>query len=614
MNVLVYSGPGVSQTSLEATLSTLKSLLGPNFALQTVSPKALESEPWTVSCALLVIPGGRDLPYLASLEKAIPKIVNYVRAGGSYLGICAGAYFASGRIEWEMGTPLEVQGERPLKFFPGLSQGCMYPGFQYDTENGARTVSVVTDDGKKVVKGLYYNGGGEFVVQESMKGVKALAYYHDSDKLDRVAGVSCHFGSGKAVLWHIHPEYSIESALVTAAASRSVEKPPTADEIRQLEMERQSLLCDTLRILGLSFPPPNIDRNPPSHPLPQHVYANGLSHSILGTMEDTLVSIQDDSGIIDDTTDRFKIHRASALSNIQDEQLGSDGTQHIMFHRELPKRGEDILSFSVTSYFDALSKARNTHGSSAPSAPLLCELGDILLYAEAVTSTQTLLERNIKTLEVLPVPLLSMATYQLSGRGRGNNVWVSPRGCLQWSLLLRPPSQFRSNKLVFIQYLVGLAVVEACRDVMGKIGESVALKWPNDIYAKVRTSKGEESRKIGGILLNPDGPRANPKLTMENMAATIMAIFGRMWNDFITAESFEPFMDLYLDRWMHSDQLVTLESVRPPIRARIVGITPDYGLLRTVPETRKPGESEFIDLQPDGNSFDMMAGLIRTKK
>ncbi|KAG9030080.1 biotin holocarboxylase synthetase [Serendipita sp. 407] len=101
---------------------------------------------------------------------------------------------------------------------------------------------------------------------------------------------------------------------------------------------------------------------------------------------------------------------------------------------------------------------------------------------------------------------------------------------------------------------------------------------------------------------------------MENMAATIMVIFGRMWNEFIAAGSFEPFVDLYLDRWIHSDQLVTLESVHPPVRARIVGITPEYGLLRTIPETYKAGGPEFIDLQPDGNSFDMMAGLIRTKK
>lgn len=107
---------------------------------------------------------------------------------------------------------------------------------------------------------------------------------------------------------------------------------------------------------------------------------------------------------------------------------------------------------------------------------------------------------------MLPVPILSLGTYQLSGRGRGGNLWASPLGCLQWSLLVRPPPQFPNNKLVFIQYLVGVAVVKACKELVGSAapgGAKVVLKWPNDIYAKTRGPKGEEVlRKIGGILVN----------------------------------------------------------------------------------------------------------------
>lgn len=61
-----------------------------------------------------------------------------------------------------------------------------------------------------------------------------------------------------------------------------------------------------------------------------------------------------------------------------------------------------------------------------------------------------------------------------------------------------------------------------------------------------------------------------------------------------------------------------------PQRVKIVSITPDHGLLRTVlvdvdrngKEVFGGGGSakrQFIDLQPDGNSFDMLAGLIKTK-
>ena len=55
---------------------------------------------------------------------------------------------------------------------------------------------------------------------------------------------------------------------------------------------------------------------------------------------------------------------------------------------------------------------------------------------------------------------------------------------------------------MFIQYLFALAVVEACREgnVLGKWGERIRLKWPNDIYALL--GEGEEKRKVGGILVN----------------------------------------------------------------------------------------------------------------
>ena len=101
----------------------------------------------------------------------------------------------------------------------------------------------------------------------------------------------------------------------------------------------------------------------------------------------------------------------------------------------------------------------------------------------------------------LGVPLLSLASHQLSGRGRGSNVWLSPSGCLQFSLLLRLRlSEFPASRLVFVQYLVGIAVVEACRheNVLGKLGEKIRLKWPNDIYAVTH----DGIRKIGGILVN----------------------------------------------------------------------------------------------------------------
>lgn len=65
-----------------------------------------------------------------------------------------------------------------------------------------------------------------------------------------------------------------------------------------------------------------------------------------------------------------------------------------------------------------------------------------------------------------------------------------------------------------------------------------------------------------------------------------------------------------------SDQLVTLTTTTPPTTVRITGITSDYGLLRTMPERTGWSSStdlSYIDLQPDGNSFDLMTGMIKLK-
>lgn len=116
--------------------------------------------------------------------------------------------------------------------------------------------------------------------------------------------------------------------------------------------------------------------------------------------------------------------------------------------------------------------------------------------------------RNPIFLRALPVPLLSLATRQLSGRGRGSNPWVSPAGCLQFSLLLRPGlSSLPASRLVFVQYLFALAVVDASRELLGQAGDRIKLKWPNDIYALVNVTDEEgrireEKRKIGGILVS----------------------------------------------------------------------------------------------------------------
>lgn len=115
--VLVYSGPGVSPLSLSHTLLTLSLHLLPYYTVQPVSAETLANQPWEPSCALLVIPGGRDSPYVHELTmktRVTRRIKEFVNEGGRYLGICAGAYFASAEVRFDVGGGLEVSGQRDL--------------------------------------------------------------------------------------------------------------------------------------------------------------------------------------------------------------------------------------------------------------------------------------------------------------------------------------------------------------------------------------------------------------------------------------------------------------------------------------------------------------------
>jgi biotin---protein ligase len=393
MNVLVYSGPGISQNSLSYTISTLKQLLQPNYVVQSVSPKILVTEPWSPSCALLVFPGGRDLPYLSYLTgPAMATIAKYVRSGGSYLGFCAGAYFASGRVEWEIGTPIEVQGDRPLKFFPGPSHGCAYPGFQYESERGARSVSIALPEGTHQ-HGLYYNGGGHFVMPESIPGITALAYYDDNDKPGMVAGVACEVEKGKAALWHVHLEFPSNCNLALEAAARS-SKVLSSEALLKSESDRQSLLRDTLEFLGLDIGgKDNSDvPQPPSKPLPQLLCG---TQPQVDAIARALHQLRDEKlSLIEDANDTFQLHEAttnSALSQISQDEKTVDIRHIVVFNDAIPS-GLLTPHFSIEAYFGNLANAQRKYPTS-PSPPLQSPIGSVLLYGEAVTSTQTLLQR-----------------------------------------------------------------------------------------------------------------------------------------------------------------------------------------------------------------------------
>ena len=202
-------------------LYTLRRLLAPHYAVTPVTGDMILKEPWTSTCALLVIPGGADLEYCRILNGAGNRTIEqFVRRGGAYLGFCAGGYYGSKRCEFEVGNKtLQVIGDRELSFFPGTCRGCAFPGFVYHSDAGARATELnVSKEALSVgavpdVFKSYYNGGGVFVDAPlyADKGVEVLASYTEKVHVDSGRGtaavVYCKVGDGSVILTGTHPEF-----------------------------------------------------------------------------------------------------------------------------------------------------------------------------------------------------------------------------------------------------------------------------------------------------------------------------------------------------------------------------------------------------------------------
>ncbi|KAG8987136.1 ATP binding, partial [Tulasnella sp. 427] len=409
INVLVYDGPGVSQTSVTHTLHSLRNLLRPNYSVNTITPQALVNDPWTASCALLVIPGGRDIPYVSALAKANPRIKEYVKLGGSFLGICAGGYYGSARVEWEIGTHLEVVGDRELAFFPGTAKGCAFEGFVYESEAGARAIDVLVNatESPKTFKGIYYNGGGYFENAENLqsKGVRILSTYPNGPAKGKAAAVACDVGAGRAILLGPHIEYPI--TLEPAASALKKSHPDLTDaETAELEKERWDLMKTILELLGLHSPykaSQDVQARTPG-PLPQVLVSAPSDPSVIPRYLDVLRSIcpYETPNRLQDANDTFNFHPSPNFGSLlqkmrkrhaEEGDLALLERDIVIFEGgSLPTKDETPL-FDLQAYFDHLAAVRSSLSLSAQSNKDAWGMGEGLLYGEIITSTQTLFDK-----------------------------------------------------------------------------------------------------------------------------------------------------------------------------------------------------------------------------
>lgn len=189
--IAIYQGEGTSPLSLGKA--------------QILKAKDLIDGDWERSISCLIVPGGRDRPYHAALKGAgNRKIRAFVERGGSYLGLCAGAYYGCEAVDFDRGLPSEVCEKRELAFFSGAGVGPAYGKGTYDyaSRKGARAARLSSPLGSLHA---YYNGGCFF--SGDLSSCRILARYLDLPR-EPAAIIACAVGKGKAILSGVHLEIS----------------------------------------------------------------------------------------------------------------------------------------------------------------------------------------------------------------------------------------------------------------------------------------------------------------------------------------------------------------------------------------------------------------------
>lgn len=220
--------------------------------------------------------------------------------------------------------------------------------------------------------------------------------------------------------------------------------------------------------------------------------------------------------------------------------------------------------------------------------------------------------------------------------GRSKNAWLSPLGCAMFTLQIHVPTDTILGKCIsLLQHLVSVAIVSAIKSLPGYEEIELRLKWPNDIYVGNKI-------KIGGIIVNTQivsdlnicniGVGVNlsnekptccindvikmfnktyrKKLKPISSEQYFAIVFNETerWLNIVQSGRRDIFLDAYYEYWIHYGETVTITSLQGATKeVKILGID-DYGYLRVREE-----DGSISTVHPDGNSFDLLKGLITPK-
>jgi glutamine amidotransferase-like uncharacterized protein len=157
---------------------------------------------------MIVVPGGWAGTYNEDLAGAgIIEIRNFVREGGAFFGVCAGAYFGCDKLLWE-GYVLDY----PLNLFDGYGIGpveeiALWPNFDMTEIIINQTSPLIDLSGEPTNHSIMYYGGPWFDIA-GKEGIHSLGTYAANNES---AMIAFEYEDGRVFLSGPHPEWEEDS-------------------------------------------------------------------------------------------------------------------------------------------------------------------------------------------------------------------------------------------------------------------------------------------------------------------------------------------------------------------------------------------------------------------
>jgi biotin--protein ligase len=247
MNIRIYNGTGTS--SVVSLMLLLQHILYP-FSISTIDFQELSTNDWKNNTSLLIIPGGVESFYERDLLPI--HIAEWVSLGNSYFGICAGSYFASDSIEFELNRPdYAYQSNDTLHLAKFRAVGSISRNYAYNSLTGVEAISINYQD---QVFPVFVNGGPAFISNDkSSDSTRIIATYSMSNE---PAIIQTKYGKGTVILSGPHIEISIEELTQMLKVLKNTTDNwkilnQASQRLQASENFRQQLFLDILSRFGL---------------------------------------------------------------------------------------------------------------------------------------------------------------------------------------------------------------------------------------------------------------------------------------------------------------------------------------------------------------------------